>query len=167
MNHRSDIQYYNADGIMPDNRTLFLKWYEQYQHDRFDFQKEKIKYCLSDVNILRRGCLKFRDIFMKMTSWDDREGFDNFKRYITIASVCNLVFRSLFLERIYRHWRTKKLCVYHRDPDGKINTCCKVKGITLNYMNSFDINFDTIKNMIGSNEESVVTVRNGYKIARD
>lgn len=34
-------------------------------------------------------------------------------------------------------------------------------------MNSFDINFDTIKNMIGSNEESVVTVWNGYKIARD
>lgn len=51
--------------------------------------------------------------------------------------------------------------------DGKISTCCKVKGIILDYKNSFDINFDTIKTMITSNAASVVTDRNDYKIARD
>lgn len=46
-----------------------------------------------------------------------------------------------------------------------MSTCCKEKGITLNYKNSIDINFDTIRNMITSNGTSVV--RNDYKIARD
>lgn len=53
------------------------------------------------------------------------------------------------------------------DQDGKISTCCKVKGITLNYKNSLDISFETIKKMITTNETSVVTVQNDYKIARD
>lgn len=54
-----------------------------------------------------------------------------------------------------------------QDQDGEINTCCKVKGITLNYKNSLDINFDTIKKMINTNKTSVVTVQNDYKIVRD
>lgn len=54
-----------------------------------------------------------------------------------------------------------------QDQDGKISTCCKVKCITLNYKNSLHINFDTIKKMITTNETSVVTVQNDYKIARD
>ncbi|XP_062579153.1 uncharacterized protein LOC134241085 [Saccostrea cucullata] len=99
VNHLPDVQFYNADGMMPDDRTKFLQWYKEHQHDSFDFQKEIIKYCRSDVDILRRGCLKFRDIFMDMTSRDDRDGVDPFERCITIASDCNLVFRSLFLER--------------------------------------------------------------------
>lgn len=48
-----------------------------------------------------------------------------------------------------------------------MSTCCKVKGITLNYKNSLDINFDNIRYMITSTGTSVVTVRNDYKIARD
>lgn len=54
-----------------------------------------------------------------------------------------------------------------QNQDGKMSTCCKVKGITLNYKNSLDINFDTIKKMITTNETSVVTVKNDYKIVRD
>lgn len=53
------------------------------------------------------------------------------------------------------------------DQEGKISSCCKVKGITLNYNNSLDINFDTIKQMITANEKLILTVRNDYKIARD
>lgn len=40
-------------------------------------------------------------------------------------------------------------------------------GITLNYKNSLDINFDTIRNTITLTGKSVVTVQNDYKIARD
>lgn len=36
---------------------------------------------------------------MDMTSRDDREGHDPFERCIAIAFACNLVNRSLFLER--------------------------------------------------------------------
>lgn len=40
-------------------------------------------------------------------------------------------------------------------------------GITLNYKNSLDINFDTIRNTITLTGKSIVTVQNDYKIARD
>jgi len=97
LSHLPDVKYYNPDVMMPDARQKFMKWYEDHRNDTIDFQKELLKYCISDVDILRRGCLKFRDIFMHMTSTDDEEGIDPFDRCITIASACNLVFRKLFL----------------------------------------------------------------------
>lgn len=54
--------------------------------------------------------------------------------------------------RFLCHWRTKKHAYTAQDQDGKISTCCKVKGITLNYKNSLK------KMMITTNETSVVTV---------
>jgi len=53
---------------------------------------EIIKYCESDVDILLRSCMAFRDIFINETS------IDPFERSLTIASACNLVFRKLFLK---------------------------------------------------------------------
>lgn len=49
---------------------------------------------------------------------------------------------------------------------GEMSTCCKVKGITLNYKNSLDTDLNTIRNMITWNQSSFDTVRNDYKIAR-
>ena len=98
LDHLPDVSYYNPDGMMPEDRVKFLQWYEEHRNDFFDFQEEILKYCRSDVDILRRGCLKFRDIFMNMTARDGKEGIDPFQQCITIASACNLVFRTLFLE---------------------------------------------------------------------
>lgn len=92
-----DIKYYNPGGMMPEDREKFISWYYEHKNDTFDFEKEITKYCRSDVDILRRGCLKFRNIFMQMTTRND-EGIDPFAHCITIASACNLVFRKLFLE---------------------------------------------------------------------
>ena len=65
---------------------------------KFDFQEVLLKYCRSDVDILRRCCLKFRELFMQMTSCTgDDKGIDPFEKCITIASACNLVFRTKFL----------------------------------------------------------------------
>ena len=58
----------------------------------FDFQKEIIAYCRSDVDILRRCCLQFSELFKKVTS------LEPFSNCITIASACNLVFRHNFLK---------------------------------------------------------------------
>lgn len=98
LNRLPDINYYNPGVMMPEDRHKFMAWYDEHQHDRFQFEEEIIKYCRSDVNILRRGCLKFRSIFMQMTSKNDEEGIDPFVHCITIASAFNLVFRKLFLE---------------------------------------------------------------------
>lgn len=93
-----DMKYYNPGGMMPEDRQKFMSWYDEHKNDTFHFEKEITKYCRSDVDILRRGCLKFRNIFMQMTSRNDEEGIDPFAHCITIASACNLVFRKLFLK---------------------------------------------------------------------
>jgi hypothetical protein len=46
-------------------------------------------------------------------------------------------------------------------------TCCKVRGITLNHRNQLLINFDTIHRMIRSNNDEVVKVVDQATIARD
>ena len=51
-----------------------------------------LEYCRSDVDILRRGCLEFRRMVM-----DVREGVDPFD-YVTIASLCMGIFKTLFLK---------------------------------------------------------------------
>lgn len=98
------IKYYNPGGMMPEDREKFISWYDEHKNDTFHFQKEITKYCRSDVDILRRGCLKFRNIFMLMTTRNDEEGIDPFAHCITIASACNLVFRKLYSEE-------KSICI--------------------------------------------------------
>jgi hypothetical protein len=98
LDHLPDIKYYNPDGMKPEYRSKFLTWYEQHCNDHFNFESELVRYCRSDVDVLRKCCLKFRALFMGLTSKDGIEGIDPFAKCITIASACNLVFRSLFLE---------------------------------------------------------------------
>ena len=83
-----DMSYYNPDGMKVEDRRTILKWYEEHKNDKFDFQQELLAYCRSDVDILRRCCLKFRDDFMNITD------IDPFERCISIASACNLAQNS-------------------------------------------------------------------------
>lgn len=87
-----DVSYYNPDGMKPPEKQDFMQWYNAHKYDRFDFQQELRNYCKSDVDILKRCCLKFRENFINIT------GVDPFERCITIASACNLVFRTNFLQ---------------------------------------------------------------------
>ena len=48
----------------------------------FDFQKELIEYCESDVQLLKQGCLTFKRLF-------EQEAKFNPWNHITIASACN------------------------------------------------------------------------------
>lgn len=91
-NKLPDIQYYNVDSMKPEDRDKSMAWYSEHQNDVFDFQTELLDYCRSDVDILRRCSLKFRDEFMKITN------IDPFAHCITIASACQLVFRTNFLQ---------------------------------------------------------------------
>lgn len=98
-----DIQFYNPDSMTTDphkvhNRKSFMEWYEKHRFDDFDLNVELLKYCRSDVDVLRRCCLKFRDLFMNITYDGCHEGIDPFATCITIASACNLVFRKKFLQ---------------------------------------------------------------------
>lgn len=69
-------------------RKFLQRYEERVNNDNtFDFNKEFIDYCKSDVDILRRSMLKFREIFMRLENIDPL-------RYVTIASVCMSIYRS-------------------------------------------------------------------------
>ena len=85
-----DAKFYDPEGMQPDKRREFLEWYEQQTH--LDYQADLLKYCVSDVDILRRCCGRFRSLFMEHTN------IDPFHKCFTIASACNRVYRTHFLQ---------------------------------------------------------------------
>ncbi|CAG5950759.1 unnamed protein product [Menidia menidia] len=80
---------YAAELMDPAERQRFDTWYSEASKGSFDFQK-KAHYCKNDVEILYKGCMKFREEFFKETN------VNPFK-CITIASSCMKVFTSNFL----------------------------------------------------------------------
>ena len=86
--------FYHPDGMSPDEKEKFLEWHNGLKENNyvFDFQQEILTYCRSDVDILRRCCLEFRELFRHVTD------IDPFEKCLTIASACNLVFRKNFLK---------------------------------------------------------------------
>ena len=85
-------KHYGYNQMKPDERTKFLKWYEVRVRENyiFDFKKEILEYCRSDVDILRRGIMKLREDFIELENIDPL-------RYITIASVCMTIYRSNYM----------------------------------------------------------------------
>lgn len=85
------ITDYDPDGMSVGEREKFLSWYQQQQTKTFHFEQELISYCQSDVDILRRCCGAFRNIFLTET------GIDPFLDSLTIASACNKVYRAHYM----------------------------------------------------------------------
>jgi hypothetical protein len=64
-----DFKYYDPNGMSPDDREKFFAWYKdmvEHQYE-FDVPAEILRYCQSDVDILRRCCLEFRELFRQTT----------------------------------------------------------------------------------------------------
>ena len=80
--------------MSPAEKETFLRWHHELKENIyvFNFQEEILSYCRSDVDILRRCCLEFRELFRDVTD------IDPFEKCLTIASACNLVFRTNFLK---------------------------------------------------------------------
>ena len=88
-----DASFYDPDGMKCDARDAFLKWYEQHKNDQFDMQKELVEYCISDVDILCHGMMRFRKIFFELTE------VDCLRKCVTIASAAMRTFQQNFLEK--------------------------------------------------------------------
>ena len=82
-------KHYGYNQMKPDERAKFLKWYDDRVSENyiFDFKKEILEYCQSDVDILRRGIMKLREDFIQLENIDPL-------RYITIASTCMMIYHS-------------------------------------------------------------------------
>ena len=99
---------YGVNFMKPAGREAFIAWHQEQVENNyvFDFRKEIIKYCRSDVDILAKCCLLYRKMFQKET------GIDPFDKALTIASYCHQVYRTNFLEKdtiaIFSHARQLK-----------------------------------------------------------
>ena len=87
-------RHFGCNQMKPDVRTELLKWYDDRVSENyvFDFKKEILEYCRSDVNILSRGLMKLREDFIQLENIDPL-------RYITIGSVCMTIYRSNYMPK--------------------------------------------------------------------
>ena len=99
---------YGVNFMKPEERKAFIAWHQEQVENNylFDFRKEIIKYCRSDVDIMRKCCLLYREMFRKETD------IDPFDKALTIASYCHQVYRTNFLKKdtiaIFSHDRQLK-----------------------------------------------------------
>ena len=90
-----DVKHYAPDTMKPKDREEFLTWHKE-QRDNgyiFNFREEIVRYCRSDVDILRKCSMEFREMLCDIT------GIDPFEKCVTIASTCHEVYRANFLEK--------------------------------------------------------------------
>ena len=53
--------------MVEKERKELLAWLSERKDNVFDFRKEMLQYCRSDVDILRQACLTFRELLMSST----------------------------------------------------------------------------------------------------
>ena len=99
---------YGVNSMKPAEREAFITWHQEQVENNyvFDFRKEIIKYCRSDVDILAKCCLMYREMFKDITD------IDPFGKSTTIASYCQQVYCTNFLQKdtiaIFSHARQLK-----------------------------------------------------------
>lgn len=87
-------EFYCPESMFEKSYRDFENWYDEQVSNNyvFDFEKEILEYCISDVEILAQASIKFRAMFLQECN------IDPFLESITIASACNLAFRRNFLK---------------------------------------------------------------------
>lgn len=88
-----NIKYFHHDEMMAKDRKDFIKWYEERIAENYvwEQQKEMKDYCISDVDILRKCCIKFRKLYIEIAEIDPFQ-------YLTIASVCMAIFKHFYID---------------------------------------------------------------------
>ena len=61
------LRYYDPNGMKEALRTQLIEWHKVYENDVFDFAKYIHEYCKADVQLLKSGCIKFRNTFITDT----------------------------------------------------------------------------------------------------
>jgi hypothetical protein len=74
------VETYGPNAMSVEGRKEFYRWYEGKVSggEVFDFQEEILKYCRSDVDILRRACLMFKNLLLEATGGDGGPTVDAF-----------------------------------------------------------------------------------------
>ena len=91
---------YGVNFMKPAEREAFITWHQEQVENNyvFDFRHEITNYCRSDVDILAKCCMLYREMFKEETAIDEM-GIDPFDKASTIAGYCMQVYRTKFLEK--------------------------------------------------------------------
>lgn len=87
------LEWFDFARMKPKENALALAWYEEHKDDDIDLYEMCMKYCESDVLLLKEGCMQFRKLFMDLTNAE----VDPFN-YVTIAAVCMAIYQRYFLK---------------------------------------------------------------------
>jgi len=94
------LEYYGGEFFSFKKYNEFIKFYANAKDKHFNMQSELKSYCWSDVMLLANGMNKFRKDVIESTKIDEQDsGVDPFQVSITIASLCNHIFRRNNLEK--------------------------------------------------------------------
>ena len=87
-----DMKYFGYNSMDKKKREEFIKWWVAKRLCKYEWNmyEEMKAYCISDVDILRRSCIIFRELFI------DIADIDPFS-YTTIASVCMAIYKNKYL----------------------------------------------------------------------
>ena len=75
------IENYDSAGMRTKEREESLRWHHELTNAKyvFDFETEINEYCRSDVDILRRCCVQFKQLMEEVCN------LDPFKHFVTIV----------------------------------------------------------------------------------
>ena len=143
-------KHYGYNQMKPEERSKFLKWYNDRVSENyiFDFKKEILKYCRSDVDILRRGMMKLREDFINLENIDPL-------RYITIASVCMTIYRSNYMPK-------KTIAIVPESV--KADNFSKMSIIWLNYVSTTKGYGVKIQHALNGGEKRLIIDNKAYKV---
>lgn len=85
-----DLHYYEPQDTSKDKKKASEDWHAKQvlNGEVWNFKKELLSYCESDVKLLKEGCLKFAEDTMRDA------GFNPLTQCITIASTCHYFWRN-------------------------------------------------------------------------
>jgi hypothetical protein len=86
------VEDYGFNTMTDKKREEFMVWYNKVKHLPFNYNESLKIYCINDVEILGKSCIKFRRDLIHQND------LDPFLNSITISSAANIVFRKNFLK---------------------------------------------------------------------
>jgi hypothetical protein len=92
LNGLPPIEFYLTERMSEQEKTKFFNWYNSNKHLPFNFKNEIIKYCQTDVKILMRSVMCFREL------WKEIFSIDILTRNITLAQAVFEVYKLNFLK---------------------------------------------------------------------
>ena len=97
-----EVEYYNPDCMMAEDRANFLKWHASQKGYRFNMKDELYSYCQNDVELLRLAFLEFKKIVENLVEKESGvvEGFDVLNSS-TLPSLCFNIFQYLYMDETW------------------------------------------------------------------